>query len=140
MVILVEKLEPGYQLPFLQKIITFDHMKMYSACTGISPHTDEEYAKEHGRPTALAQGLMSHVYMIELLTRAFGKDWYEGGKINSTFLKPVYIGDHLYIHAKVADKQREAERTRVSLELWVMNQRGETTTVATASVLVGSSA
>ena len=59
--------------------------------------------------------------------------------MNSKFIKSVFIGDYLYIYGRVLGKEKEHGKTRIKLDLWIDNARGETTTVATASVLASSS-
>lgn len=134
-----DKLQPGYELPHLIKLITLDKTKSFSGWLGKNIHTDDECAKSLGFPTALAQGLMSHTYLIELLTRAFGRDWLEGGTINVRFIKSVFIGDTLFVRAKVLDVKREAAGTRVGLGVWCERQGGEQVTVGDASLLVRAS-
>ena len=135
-VIPVEKMEAGYELPWLMKFITFEKMVRFSEDLGKSQHTDVEFSKQYGRPTAIAQGLMSHLYLTEVLTRAFGRKWLEGGKLTSNFIQSVFIGDTLYVKAKVRGKKVEDGGTRLELETWCENQRGQVVTAGMASLLV----
>ena len=132
MIVPVEQLEAGYELPYLIKHMTMDKIRMYSGCTGKSTHTDQEYAKNLGLPTAMAQGLMSHLYLNEVLIRAFGQNWLERGKINVNFINKVFEGDTLFARAKVRDVKKENGNMRVELEVWCTNQRDEMTTVGSA--------
>ncbi len=135
-VVPVEKIEVGYELPWLMKFITFEKMVQFSGDLGRSQHTDIEFSKQFGRPTAIAQGLMSHLYLVEVLTRAFGRNWLEGGKITSNFIQSVFIGDTLYVKARVKEKKAEESGTRLNLETWCENQRGQVVTVGIANLLV----
>lgn len=138
-VIPMEEMGPGYELPYLMKFMTFEKMTQFSRDLGKSQHSDIEFSKQFGRPTAIAQGLMSHLFLTEVLTRAFGRNWLEGGKITSNFIQSVFIGDTLYVKAKVKEKKAEEGGTRLNLETWCENQRGQVVTVGTASLLVRKS-
>ena len=131
-----EKMEAGYELPFLMKFVTFEKMCQFSGDLGVSQHTDIEFSKQFGRPTAIAQGLMSHLYLTEVLTRAFGRKWLEGGRQTSNFIQSVFIGDTLYVKAKVKGKKTEGGRTRLELETWCENQRGQVVTAGSASLII----
>jgi len=111
-----EKMEAGYELPFLMKFVTFESMCQFSGDLGISQHTDIEFSKQFGRPTAIAQGLMSHLYLTEVLTRAFGRKWLEGGRQTSNFIQSVFIGDTLYVKAKVKGKRQRGGEPGWSLK------------------------
>ena len=52
------------------------------------------------------------------------------------FIKPVLAGDTLTVHGVVKERQPEAGRTRVVVEVWCENQHGEKTAVGTASGLI----
>ena len=132
----LDKVQPGYELPYLIKLMQFDKIAPFSAWLGKNIHTDEECAKDLGLPTVIAQGLMSDMYLIELLTRSFGRDWLEGGTINVKFVKSVFIGDTLSVRAKVIERKSENSGTRVNLSVWCERQGGEQVTVGEASLLV----
>ena len=111
-------------------------MKVFSASTGKSFHTDEETAKKFGFPKAVAQGLITYVYLVEVLVRFFGEGWLRAGKMETAFLKPVFDGDIISTKVVVRSKQREGSAERVNLDVSCENQKGETVTAGTATLLI----
>ena len=53
-----------------------------------------------------------------------------------SLVKPIFPGDRITIRGRVKEKIPEGEKTRIFLEVWLENQRGEKTTLGTASGLV----
>ena len=131
-----EDLKEGFELPSLSKEVSLDKLKIFSALTGKSLHTDEQVAKEFGFPRAVAQGLMSYIYLTEALVRFFGKDWLKGGILETAFLKLIFDGDTILTKAIVHSKHMEGQALRVNLDVFCENQHGENVTAGTATVLV----
>jgi 3-hydroxybutyryl-CoA dehydratase len=129
-------IEIGQELPRLVKDISQRHIDAYSGVRPRSIHTDEAWARQKGFRGPLAQGMMSTAYISELMMNLLGEDFVKGGKMSVAFIKPVCAGDRLTIGGVVKDKVREAEGTRIVVEVWCENQFGEKVTVGTASGLV----
>ncbi|MFI5615023.1 MaoC family dehydratase [Amycolatopsis sp. NPDC051903] len=91
-------------------------------------HYDVEYCREHGMPDRGAHGFQI------LIQSAAGAGWFPScvedsmkGFIeqSSRFLKPVYAGDTLYPHLKVAHLEKGRTTGVVTLASTIHNQRGE---------------
>lgn len=132
------EIEPGYELPPLHKgIMTQAKMNAYARVEGeVSIHTDEELAKRVGLPGTIAAGMMLVDYLSEMLTDFFGAGWVQGGKIAVSFILPVRAGDEVTAKGVVREKLSEGPATRLILDVWCENQRGEKVTAGTASGLV----
>lgn len=128
----------GTALPDLVKDISQRQIDVYSVVRPRSIHTDESWARAKGFRTCLAQGMMSTAYVSEMMTRFLGAGFVKGGTMSMAFIKPVYAGDRLTIHGVVKDKRADADGTRVTVEVWVENQHGETTAVGSATGLLPS--
>jgi acyl dehydratase len=126
----------GARPPELVKEISQRKIDVYSGVRPRSIHTDESWARAKGFPTCLAQAMMSTAYVSELMTRFVGAGFVKGGTLSMTFIKPVLAGDRLTVHGTVKDKRPDGGRTRVVVEVWCENQRGEKTAVGTASGLL----
>jgi acyl dehydratase len=127
--------EVGSVLPSINKQITLEQMFVFSF--GVpNIHTDRAIASESGLAGPIAQGLMSTGYLSQLLANFFGIDWFETGWTSHAFVRPVSPGDTLTVQGRIQDKRVEANGTRLVLEVWCRNQRGDLTTVGTASALV----
>ena len=125
----------GQELPQLVKEIPQRKIDAYSGVRPNSIHSDEAWARKKGFPAPLAQAMMSTAYVSELMTRFVGAGFVKGGTMSMAFIKPVLAGDRLTVHGVVKERQPEAGRTRVVVEVWCENQHGEKTAVGTASGL-----
>ena len=136
MKVTAEDLKEGYELPSVSKAVTVDKLKVFSAWSGKSLHADEEEAKKFGLPTVLAHGVLSNVYLMEALVKFFGADWLSSGKMDIASLKPVFAGDTVSTKVVIRSKQAEGGGIKVGLDVSCENQRGETVSAGTTSVLV----
>lgn len=105
-------------------------------------HTDEEYAKTtmfgtriaHGLLVlSIATGLAMRLGFMEGTVEAFmGLEW--------QFRRPVFIGDTVRVQAEVAEKKpmKRLGGGLVTLNVKVVNQKGETVQRGTWTVLVRS--
>ena len=125
----------GQALPPLVKKIPQRRIDAYSGVRPNYIHSDEAFARKKGFAAPLAQAMMSTAYVSELMTRFVGAGFVKGGKLSMAFIKPVLAGDTLTVHGVVKERQPEAGRTRVVVEVWCENQHGEKTAVGTASGL-----
>jgi 3-hydroxybutyryl-CoA dehydratase len=130
-----EAIAIGQALPPLVKELTQRKIDVYSGVRPRSIHTDVAWAEAKGFRAPLAQGMMSTAYVSELMTNLLGAGFIQGGNMAVKFIKPVYVDDTLTIHGTVVDKTPEQGATRVTVEVWAENQRGEKTMVGTASGL-----
>ena len=126
----------GQALPPLVKEIPQRRIDAYSGVRPNYIHSDETFARKKGFAAPLAQAMMSTAYVSELMTRFVGAGFVKGGKLSMAFIKPVLAGDTLTVHGVVKERQPEASRTRVVVEVWCENQHGEKTAVGTASGLL----
>jgi acyl dehydratase len=134
---ITEAIAVGQELPALEKEPSQRRIDAYSGVRPRSIHTDEEWARQKGFRTTLAQGMMSTAYVSEMMTRFLGAGFVKGGTMSMTFVKPVYAGDRLTVRGVVKELRPESGGTRVVVEVWCQNQRGEKTAVGTASGLRG---
>jgi acyl dehydratase len=125
----------GAKLPTLKKTIVQRRIDCYSGVRPNSIHTDEEWARKKGFRAPLAQGMMSTAYVSQLMVDLLGEGFVRGGRMSVAFIKPVVVGDTLTLHGVVKSREREGDRTRVTVEVWCENQDGVQTLVGTASGL-----
>jgi acyl dehydratase len=130
------ELAVGQALPPLAKNVSQRRIDVYSGVKPHSIHSDEAWARQKGFRTCLAQGMMSTAYVSQLMVKLLGPDFARGGTMSIAFIKPVYAGDRLTVHGVIKDKQPDQGATRVVVEVWVENQRGEKTAVGHATGLV----
>jgi acyl dehydratase len=136
MTIANRSMEIGQELPPVRKDITFENMRLFSMWSNLNIHTDWETAIKAGLPAPIAQGLMSHAYLSEMLTRFFGRNWLQGGKLEVKFINYTLPGDVITARGVVSEKVEESEGVRFHCEVWCESLSGERTVVGTASALV----
>ena len=133
----------GDALPPLIKHMTQDAINAFEksgGATGPSQFTDLETAKSTlGTASTVASGRMSLTFATELLRRYFGADVYNGGgMVDLRFLRPVRPGDSVTFTGKVTATAKEADGTRVTVEVSATNQKGAVTAAGMGACIVPS--
>ena len=136
MMIARKDMDVGQMLPPVQKDVTFENIRLFSMWSNRNIHTDWEIAIKGGLPAPIAQGLMSHAYLAEMLTQFFGKIWLQGGKIDVKFIRFTLPGDVVTVGGVVREKIEEGAAVRFNCDVWCESLSGEKTVVGTASALV----
>ena len=131
----------GDELTPLVKQMTQEAINLFEGSagdSGPSQFTDEQTARETlGTQGTVASGRMSLTFAIEMLRRYFGSDVYNhSGFVDLRFLRPVRPGDEITFSGKITDIAREVNGSRVSVEIKVENQNGDTTGAGTGSAIV----
>ena len=137
----IRSYEEGDDITPLVKEMTQDAINLFEGSagnTGPSQFTDEDAAKEVlGTEGTVASGRMSLTFAIEMMRRHFGADVFNHtGTVDLRFLRPVRPGDTITFSGKVPGTLREANGSRVSVEIEVKNQKGDTTGVGQGSAIV----
>src|SRR5258705_11272327 len=126
-----EAVAVGQELPSLAKELTQRGIDVFSGVKPRSIHTDEDWARQKGFRTTLAQGMMSTAYVSEMMTRLLGAGFVKGGTMAVAFIKPVYAGDRLTVRGVVKEMRPESGGTRGVGGRWGENQRGWRTAAET---------
>lgn len=141
MTIQTSQVVPGTELEPIRKTLKLPNMIAFSRYahdydTGESVHCFPEVARKKGFPRAIAQGLMSHGYISELIARRFGEQIFAGSRVKAKFIGPTLEGDTLTIGGVVRRVEPATSGQRVFLEVWCKNQTGDLLTVGEAEVTV----
>ena len=133
--------EVGAEISPLVKQMSQEAINLFEGSTGNtgpSQFTDEETARETlGTSGTVASGRMSLTFAIQMLRRYFGSEVYNHtGFVDLRFLRPVRPGDQITFTGKITDITREANGSRVSVEIKVENQKGDTTGIGSGSAVV----
>ena len=137
----VRSYEEGDEMTPLVKEMTQEAINLFEGSagnTGPSQFTDVHAAKETlGTEGTVASGRMSLTFAIEMLRRHFGADVFNHtGVVDLRFLRPVRPGDTVTFTGKVTGIAREANGNRISVDIEVKNQKGDTTGVGQGSAIV----
>ena len=138
---LIRSYTVGDEIPSLVKEMTQEAINLFEGSagqSGPSQFTDEETARETlGTEGTVASGRMSLTFAIEMLRRYFGGEVFNHtGTVDLRFLRPVRPGDTITFTGAVVGLSREANGSRVSVEIKAENQRGNTTGVGQGSAVV----
>ena len=106
--------------------------------SGPSQFTDETTAREVlGTEGTVASGRMSLTFAIEMLRRYFGADVFNhSGMVDLRFLRPVRPGDTISFSGRISGITREANGSKVSVNITAENQKGDTTGVGQGSAII----
>ena len=134
----ISRLEPGVEIvaePYL-----LDEAAAHAYAAGIemparrrprpSIHSDPEAARKAGFKAPIAAGEQSYALVANLLVDRFGVDFLRGGKLEAVFVKPVYFGERLTVHARISSVTQSA----AEVDVWVDNDRDERVLVGKAQV------
>jgi len=126
------------QLEPIVRTVTRKTIDAYEEILGIGNplHFDEEYARETPFGGIIAHGMMSLAYISEMMGRSFGKGWYEGGELDTTFILPVRPGDTIATRGKITGRKEFDGETYAVCEVYCENQKGEKVLSGTAAARV----
>lgn len=123
----------GAELGTLTRTYTFE-MSVAGAGPAKNFHTDRQMARDRGFDDVVIAGPQFVCQMSELMTRIFGRGWYEGGKLRVNFLRPVIAGETIAARAVENRRVRDGDGVeRLEVAIWCENQAGQQTAAGTAS-------
>ena len=102
---------------------------------GVNRFTDSEAASREGLSGPILPGYMGQAYLAQLITDWMGPH----GRLKSldvTFRRPIRHGDDLRCIGLITDKRDEDGMTRVHLDVFIEDARGDRPTQGVAEVLV----
>lgn len=100
-------------------------------------HTNTQAAQEIGLEQPIVSAANLTPIVGNMLYRALGSGWLVGGQLSCRFIRPVHIEDYFTARGVVVGRHAaSANHTRIELEVWGENQRGEKVIVGSASGLV----
>lgn len=109
--------------------------KLNVADLALRCHWEDEYAQYLGHPAAYDYGLMRTNWVIHYLTNWIGDDGWIS-RMSSQTRRFNYIGDTQWFRGRVVAIDAEGDAPSVDVTIEGVNQRGETTTLGKATVLV----
>ena len=138
---LVRSIQIGDEISPLVKDMTQEAIDLFEASagqTGPSQFTDVHTARETlGTQGTIASGRMSLAFAIEMLRKHFGSDVFNHtGVVDLRFLRPVRPGDTITFSGKITGISKEANGSKVTVDIQVQNQNGDTTGAGQGSAIV----
>jgi 3-hydroxybutyryl-CoA dehydratase len=125
------------QTSSITRTVTAGEVEAFARVTGdTNPvHLDEAYAAQTRFGHRIAHGMLVASYISGLLGTQFPGPGTIYASQSLSFLKPVYLGDTLTVSATVL--RFRADKSILTLETTIQNQRGEKVLTGEAVCLVG---
>ena len=133
-----EDVEPGDQIGPLIKQPSVEETRAFAELSRLSGRfVSADGAREEGAERMLVSSWQSMGYLAQLLTDWMGEKG-SLSKFDVSFRRIVEPGDRLECQAIVTDTAVAGERRLVTLDAFIVNQRGERPIQATAEVVLPS--
>lgn len=121
----------GQALPTLAKTITVEQAAVFSRVGEYvrNIHNDLDVAQAGGLTVPIVQGQQQYGVLAEMLTRAFGTDWFTDGWLRAKFLTTVDVHEPIEAGGVVTG----VTDGRVELDVWVRRADGALSAAGWAS-------
>ena len=115
---LYEDISIGQEEKF-QVTVTQEIMDSFCKISGdVNPlHTDLAFAQESGYSSCVVYGMLTASYLSTLAGVYIPGKWCLLENVDTTFVKPVFVGDTLTIKGKVADKHDIFKRVEIKARI-----------------------
>lgn len=100
-------------------------------------HNDKAASKELGFENTVIGGRMTISCVTELLTRHFGRGFYEGGRLDVKFTNVLWPNEPFTTRGIITGRRVEGGRTRADVTVYCEKADGTKIIVAGASALEG---
>ena len=128
----------GQPLPPVVRLVNQEHMTLFEDEGRVSIHTDDDFARAHALPAAIAAGNHTLSFMVEMLHDAFGDDYLHDSSLDVRFVAPVYAGDRVRAGGVITQREPSATGQRLTVAVWCENQRGRLVAAGTAELTLRS--
>ena len=124
----IPDLSAGADLPEVIKTITQENINLYAQASGdFNPiHIDSDFAARIPLGGTIAHGMLILAYVSQMMTAAFGKSWFTGGRLNVRLKAPARPGDTITVSGKISGVDKSTSPTLVNCSILVTNQKGKT--------------
>lgn len=124
----------GSPLAPLRRTLTQEQASVFSRCGEYvrNAHNDLEISRQGGMRIPIVQGQQQLCVVLTLMTRLFGKQWYESGWIKTKFINPLEVFVPVTVGGVVTQTEQDSDGSWVGVDVWVQRDDGVLTTVGTA--------
>ena len=131
-------MQESASLPELVRSVTQDQINRYAKVSGdYNPvHLDAEFASHSTFGRIVVHGMLVLAFISEMLTKEFGRDWLDSGRLKVRFRAPVYPGDQVVTFGEVKAITNDEGGNRVNCTVGCRKVDGEDVITGEASLLV----
>ena len=117
----------GDSLPKIVKQLSQEKINNYAEASGdFNPiHIDQAFAAQTPLGGTIAHGMLILAYASEMMTKAFGKSWLEGGKLSIRFKAPARPQDTITASGQIDSIEEKDGTPYVNCSLTCSNQNGD---------------
>ena len=131
-------LQQSDSLPELARSVTQDQINRYAEVSGDhNPvHLDAEFASQSTFGRIVVHGMLVLAFISEMLTKEFGKEWLDSGRLKVRFRAPVYPDDRVVTFGEVTDVADGEGGNRVNCTVGCRKVDGEDVITGEASLFI----
>ncbi len=131
-------MQESASLPELVRSVTQDQINRYAEVSGdYNPvHLDAEFASHSTFGRIVVHGMLVLAFISEMLTKEFGRDWLDSGRLKVRFRAPVYPGDQVVTFGEVKGITNSEGGNKVNCTVGCRKVDGEDVITGEASLLV----
>ena len=131
-------MQESASLPELVRFVTQDQINRYAEVSGdYNPvHLDAEFASHSTFGRIVVHGMLVLAFISEMLTKEFGRDWLDSGRLKVRFRAPVYPGDQVVTFGEVKGITNSEDGNKVNCTVGCRKVDGEDVITGEASLLV----
>jgi len=97
-------------------------------------HLDPGESAGMGFPGVVVVGTLSVCFLNELMTKRFGKGYFEGGSLDVKFTRPLWLGSTVEAYGVIRKWDQDGpRRRRATCEVWTHTEDGTVTILGTAT-------
>ena len=117
----------GDSLPTIVKHLSQQKINLYAEASGdYNPiHIDEAFAAKTPLGGTIAHGMLILAYASEMMTKAFGQSWLEGGKLSIRFKAAARPQDTITTSGKVDSIEDKDGIPHINCSLECRSQNGD---------------
>jgi 3-hydroxybutyryl-CoA dehydratase len=117
----------GDSLPTIVKHLSQQKINLYAEASGdYNPiHIDEAFAARTPLGGTIAHGMLILAYASEMMTKAFGQSWLEGGKLSIRFKAAARPQDTITTSGQVDSIEDKDGIPHINCSLECRNQNGD---------------
>jgi acyl dehydratase len=134
-----EDVEPGSEVPSLEKDPTTQQLVKYAGASGdfYQIHYDKDFAIKNNLPGVILHGALKNAFLGQLMTNFAGElGWLR--KLSVQYRGMDQPGGKVICKGKVLKKYVDQGNHLVDCEIWLENAKGEKTTPGMATVMLPS--
>jgi acyl dehydratase len=97
---------------------------------------DDATAQQLGFQRGFVAGGQSIAWISRSLVHFFGPSYFQTGRLEVTYVSPVFDGDPITVKGSVRERVPEGEGIRLICDVWLEREDGTKAVVGTASAVV----